>query len=353
MCDAERPQPCRRDAATASARALRHRRGSAPPRGRVASPAVACRASADNVARGPISINSAGDRRAARPPPDRTAPAAAGARPSSAGSVPARRSATRRSPSTGSESSARAASCRRAAAPAAQSTGSIIGEWKACEVTSLRRRRLPPRARPRERRWPRGGPATTQRPGAFSAAMHHAVGQPRRQLLGGQPHRQHAARRQQPAFGDRARGPAPARRRAASPRRSRRRPIRPTLWPISARRLDAPAHPQSRERVLEAEDRRLSDAGRQPAPRIVGEELARGSLARSRCEDGAALVVRGAERRFGLVQPAAHAGVLRALAGADEPDVRQLRADLRAPAAAGIRCVQQFRRLGDAVAATT
>ena len=174
-----------------------------------------------------------------------------------------------------------------------------------------------------------------------------AGGQPRGQLLGGQPHRQHAARRlrlhqaaalehqaehvgQRHHLGDGGGGEL-----ADAVADQRGRP-------------HAPAHPQLGQRILQDEDRRLGDARRGERRRILGEEAQPRIFAGDRFEDGAAVVVGGAERRLAVVEAGAHAGVLRALAGAEQAHFRKLGAQLAGAGAGGVGGGEQAGGLGGA-----
>ena len=87
-------------------------------------------------------------------------------------------------------------------------TGSIIAEWNAWEVTSTRAA-IPAAARSASSAAMRSlGPEATHNPGAFSAAITTPSGSHGQELVGRQPHRQHAAAGQRlhasPALDDEA-----------------------------------------------------------------------------------------------------------------------------------------------------
>ena len=155
-------------------------------------------------------------------------------------------------------------------------TGSIIAEWNACEVRSTPR-----------------GDVSAAASSASSAAMQ--IARARRDAQTRARSRRRARRRRaagpaSSSAGSRTdsmlppgsacmRAPRSATRPSASASditpASAAQTNSPTLWPISAVGVDAPAHPQPRERVLEREDRRLGLARRHQ--RLAGRRRRRPS----------------------------------------------------------------------------
>ena len=91
------------------------------------------------------------------------------------------------------------------------------------------------------------------------------------------------------------------------------------------RRPEAQAHPPLRQRVLDGERRRLHHCRGQQRRRVIGE-YARGQIETALLAQGlGAGIKRVAEHRLARMQRAAHARVLRALAGEQEHHVARLR----------------------------
>ena len=114
--------------------------------------------------------------------------------------------------------------------------------------------------------------------------------------------------------------------------------------PDHHRRDDAPVAPEAAQRVLDGEQRRLRIRGLVEPARVVafGEQDVEQGPFEQAAESGRAGVQRFAEYRFGLVEPARHPGVLRALAGEHESDPRRVAArEARGPQARGLAVARQ------------
>ncbi len=324
-----------RPASRPPARAGRRRRAARPTRS--AGTRRARRSRSGGPCRGPAGGPGWTGWRAGRPPaggrrrpraasrgPRGSAPSRAGAGPSSPGRRPLRGEIHLPVAVETNGMRGRPGRAARTSSVNGGTTGSIMGEWKACDVCRRRQASPSPSRTACRRSTSASGPATTHRLGPLSDAS--ARPPPRRGSSSsrGQPHGEHGALglglHEPAALADQARGLGQLEHAGQRGRHELAHAV-----PDQGDGRQAPVHPQPRQGVLEGEQRRLRDRrGAQAAPRprlrraFVGEHQLAQVAAEHRPEGLRAGVEGLAEDRLRLVQGPAHADVLGALAGEHE-----------------------------------
>ena len=247
----------------------------------------------------------------------------------------------------------RARTLRTASARNSAMIGSIIGRVEgAARCAAAGSATLAGAARPPARR-PSSRPGRTPRTGvgALTAATPSSGGEQRRRPLppaAARPASRRAAARS--SARPRSATSASASSRVNTPGEAGRDVLADAVAD-HRRGPHAPAHPQPGQRVLDHEERRLASqaaelAVRRLAPAVAAGCSSGGRRSRPRCgarQLGAA-VDRLAEDRLGLVQLAAHAGVLRALPGEHE-DHRPVAARRATPVGPPARVAAARQRL--------